>query len=196
MPVPSGTPLDPAATRAKVLATASDLFYRHGVRAVGVNDIAASASASKLSIYRYFGSKEGLVEAMLTEQSATMHSWLAGRVVAVPPGRGRVLALFDALADWHAAREFGGCAVANAVTDTRGAQPAVREIARAHLARYRDLLTTLLTEAGSGDPDGLARALLLLIEGSLLVGAVDGGPQAGIDARRTAELLLDASIPD
>src|SRR3954468_4110519 len=47
--------------RARILAVAGDLFYRHGIRAVGVDAIAEAAGTNKMTLYRHFGSKDELV---------------------------------------------------------------------------------------------------------------------------------------
>jgi AcrR family transcriptional regulator len=196
MPVKAGSTLDPEATRARVLTVAERLFYERGVHAVGINEIAARAEASKLTIYRYFQSKEGLVEAILRERSDRIYRWLVASSESAPRGRGQVLALFDALTRWYAERGFRGCAVVNAATDSRGDDTGVGDLARGHLARYRSLLESYLRDAGLDRPERLARQLLLLIEGATVVTAIDGEVTAGHDAHAAAETLLDAALPD
>lgn len=195
MPVAAGTPLDPAATRAKVLAAAGKLFYARGVHAVGVAEIARVAGASKLSLYRYFGSKEGLVAAVLTARSDRIHGWLTatvGRAAHTTP-RERVLAVFDALCQWYTEAGFRGCAIVNAATDTRGDPGDTPLIARTHLGRYQQLFETELTAMGAEDPVSLARQLLVLIEGATTIAAIERSPDAGRHARRAAQTLLTAA---
>jgi AcrR family transcriptional regulator len=185
----------PALTRAKILETAAELFYAKGVHAVGVNEIAARSRSSKLSLYRYFPAKERLVEAMLTEHSDRIHRWLATSTTDAAPGPPRVLSVFDLLLGWFAEPGYGGCAVVNTVTDTR-ADPAITAIARRHLVRYRDLLEARLQEAGvpASAAPGLARQLLLLIEGASVVATIDGTPASGADARLAAAELIEWRI--
>jgi AcrR family transcriptional regulator len=180
------------ATRAKILDAAAELFYARGVHAVGVNEIAARARASKLSMYRYFPSKSELVEAMLSEHSDRIHAWLERETAAAAPGPDRLLAVFDLLMRWFAEPGYHGCTVLNTVTDTRP-DPAVAAIARRHLTRYRELLTARANQAGLPDAPVLARQLLLLIEGASVVTSIDGTAAAGLDARRAAEVLMAAT---
>ncbi|GAA1993107.1 TetR/AcrR family transcriptional regulator [Amycolatopsis minnesotensis] len=189
----AGAPPNPVATRVKILETATELFYRKGVHAVGVNEIAARASASKLSLYKYFPGKDELVRTMLAEHSDRIHAWLERRTADAPGGPARVLSVFDLLIEWFAQPGYQGCAVVNTVTDTR-AEPAVAEIARRHLVRYRELLEARLAELPVPDAPALARHLLLLIEGASVVTAIDGEPAAGADARAAAELLVSAAV--
>ncbi len=176
-------------TRTKILDTATRLFYERGVHAVGVNEIAARARASKLSLYRYFPSKAALVEAMLSEHSDRIHAWLLRHTEDSPPGAARVLSVFDLLIEWFTQPGYHGCTVVNTVTDTR-ADPAIAAIARRHLTRYRELLENQLVQAGAADPPRLARQLLLLIEGASVVSTIDGDADAGPDARQAAAQLL------
>lgn len=194
MPVKAGTPLNPDATRARVLSTATQLFYERGVHSVGINEIAERAGASKLTIYRHFQSKDGLVEAMLRERSEQIHNWLVRNTESQAPGRARVLAVFDLLTGWYAEESFRGCVVVNTSSDVRGTGGSVTTLAREYLDRFRALLESRLSDAGVVDPAVLARQLLLLIEGSAVVTAIDRRQQTGQDARLAAEALLDASL--
>lgn len=186
--MPKGVLPNPSATRARILDTATSLFYERGVHAVGVNEIAAGAGASKLSLYRYFPSKAELVRAMLTEHSDRIHAWL-DRETAAAAGPDRVLAIFDLLTTWFAQPGYHGCAIVNGVTDTR-ADPEVAAIARQHLHRYRRLLEDRLSGLGVDEPTALARQLLLLIEGASVVVTIEGTADAGADARAAAVRLL------
>src|SRR5262249_44809734 len=47
--------------RERILAAAWDLFYRQGIRAVGVEAIAEAAGTNKMTLYRHFASKDELV---------------------------------------------------------------------------------------------------------------------------------------
>src|SRR5579863_420307 len=61
--------------RDRIFETACDLFYRHGIRAVGVDAIACEAGTNKMSFYRSFASKDELVTEYLREQQREFWSW-------------------------------------------------------------------------------------------------------------------------
>ena len=50
-----------AATMHRIQAVALDLFERHGFDAVSIEQVADAAEVSPSTVYRYFGTKEGLV---------------------------------------------------------------------------------------------------------------------------------------
>jgi AcrR family transcriptional regulator len=187
MPVSKGEPIDPERTRAKVVQAATELFYRDGTHA-GINELTERAGISKLTLYRHFGSKEGLLEAVLRQRSDRVVAWLKAAAETPEDPVERVLAVFDALRGWYAEQGFRGCAIVNAATESP--TNATREVARAHLGRHRDLLTALARDAGAPDPERVGRQLLIALEGATVVAALGGDPEAGADARALAESLL------
>jgi len=193
MPVKAGERLDPEATRARILKAASDVFTRRGIHAVGINEVAEAAGASKLTIYKNFGSKDGLVEAVLTDRTQRVRAWQEQAVEQAAAGRDRVLAVFDLVASWYAEAGFRGCAMMNAATEDRGQDGAPRRLAQDHLAFYRELFRRLLTEAGVRDPETTARQLVVVLEGATIISAVDRDPRLGAEARVIVETLLDAA---
>lgn len=190
MPVRPGDTLDPAATRRRILDIAERAFYRRGVADVGVADIAEEAGASKASIYKNFGSKEGLVEATLADRSERVHRWLVEGTAHLRPGRDRVLGVFDLLVAWYAENDFRGCAIVSAAAEERVSNPMVTGLARRHLQAYRDFLNDSLREADIAKPEQLANRLLILIEGATIISGIDASPDAGREARALAEALL------
>ncbi|TDD51859.1 TetR/AcrR family transcriptional regulator [Kribbella antibiotica] len=193
MPVKAGERLDPEATRARILAAASEVFAQRGIHAVGINEVAEVAGASKLTIYRNFGSKDGLVEAVLTDRTSRVRAWHERAVEQADTGRDRILAVFDLVATWYAEAGFRGCAMMNAATEDRGRDGAPRRLAQDHLAFYRDLFSRLLAEAGARDPETTARQLVVVLEGATIISAVDRNPGLGAEARVIVETLLDAA---
>ena len=89
---------DPASTVAgeRVLDAASDLFYRHGIRAVGVDLVAEVAGTTKKTLYDRFGSKDELVARYLRRRALRWEAFLSARL-RESAGPDRALAVFDAL---------------------------------------------------------------------------------------------------
>ena len=193
MPVRSGERLDPAATRERILAVAEDVFYRRGIHAVGVADIAEAAGASKASIYKNFTSKEGLVEATLRYRSDRVRDWLEQGCGDLVAGRDRILRIFDLLTGWYAEDDFRGCALVSAAAEDRVRDGAPRSLARAHLQVYRSMFLESLRAMGVDDPRGLAGRLVVLLEGATVVSAIDGDPGVGPEVRAVAEAWLSST---
>src|SRR5712675_2744120 len=63
--------------RDRLLAVAADLFYRHGIRAVGVDAIAEAAGTNKMTLYRHFPSKDELVAEYLRQEAGKADAYWA-----------------------------------------------------------------------------------------------------------------------
>ncbi|WP_345468684.1 TetR/AcrR family transcriptional regulator [Actinoallomurus oryzae] len=189
MPVPKGSSLNPDRTRAAIVRVAGDFLYARGLDGAGIAELCAEAGISKETLYRHFGSKEGLIRAVLEARSDRVTRWLAQ--VAADAGdepADQLAAVFDALGRWYREPGFRGCAIVNAATQ-RHTTPA-NEIATRHLGRHLDLLTTIAARAGAADPTALGRRLLLLLEGATVVADHLGAPGSADDAREAALTLL------
>src|SRR3954468_16383364 len=86
--------------RNRILAAAGDLFYRHGIRAVGVEAIAEAAGTNKMTLSRHFASKNRLVAEYL-RQSAKLADACWDRLEQAHPGdaRGQLRAWLAEMAD-------------------------------------------------------------------------------------------------
>jgi AcrR family transcriptional regulator len=182
VPVPAGETIDVERTRAKLLRAATEAFYRDGI-AASIDEIARRARTSKLTVYRHFGDKDGLLEQALRQRSDRVAEWLSAAANAPVDPLDQLVAVFDALHGWHAERQFRGCALVNAATQAPVDAQAARRIAAEHLARLRTLLTHLAAQAGAPDPDLAGRQLLILLEGATMVAATGHDRSAALDAR-------------
>ncbi|MFE9477849.1 TetR/AcrR family transcriptional regulator [Streptomyces spororaveus] len=175
--------MDDEEARTRLLDAAEELFYRHGIQAVGMDRIRTASGVPLKRLYRLFPAKESLVTAYLERRD---RQWLTSlRTAALAPAepRARVLAVFDWLAGWFAEPDFRGCAFLNAYGELGAAAP---EIVRVHKAELHALLAGL-----TSDP-ALADRLLILTEGATTVAALAPGPEPARRAREIAELLLPA----
>lgn len=194
MPVAKGMPLDPARTRAAIVQAAADALYQRGLDGVGVAELCARTGISKETLYRHFGSKDGLVRAVLEARSDRVAAWLGDAAAgAGDDPADQLAAVFDALGRWYAEPAFRGCAIVNAATQHHG-DPA-RAVAVRHLNRHLDLLTGIAARAGAADPPTLGRQLLMLVEGATVVADHHdtAAPDVARHARDAALALLRAA---
>ncbi|WP_219414548.1 TetR/AcrR family transcriptional regulator [Pseudonocardia nigra] len=180
------TTLTPAGER--LLAAAADLFYRRGIRAVGVDLIADTAGTTKKTLYDRFGSKDALVVLYLRRRAEQWHGFLRAHIDPHPPGRARVLGAFDALEDWLR-EQYRGCAFVNAYAEVGGTDHPAVEVIRADKAWTRQLFCELAREAGAADPDALGAQLHVLYEGAN-VAVTAGGQADAVDVARAAAARL------
>src|SRR6195256_605218 len=104
--------------RERILAVAGDLFYRHGIRNVGVEAVAEAAGTNKMTLYRHFSSKDKLVAEYL-RQSAKEADACWDRLQQLHPGdeRAQLATWFREIADHVADTDERGCALANAAIE-------------------------------------------------------------------------------
>lgn len=180
--------------RERILDTASDLFYREGIQAVGVDRVIAEAGVAKSTLYKHFRSKDALVVACLERRDAPSRRWLeaeAARRGATP--RETLLGIFDFLADWFARATFRGCAFTNASLELADIAHPAHPVAIAHKDAIRAFMRDACAALDAPDPDGLAAQLMLLYDGAIVTAIIRHDPQAARDARDAASVLLTAA---
>ncbi|OZM81105.1 TetR/AcrR family transcriptional regulator [Pseudonocardia sp. MH-G8] len=181
-------PLTPAGER--LVTAAAELFYRRGIRAVGVDLIADSAGTTKKTLYDRFGSKDALVALYLRRRARRWQVFVGEYLERTPPGRGRVLAVFDALEE-RLADQDRGCAFVNAHAEIGGTDHPGVTVVRAEKAAMRALFTAQVQALGLPDAERLGGQLHVLYEGANVAVTAGGQADAIEHARAAAARLLE-----
>lgn len=178
------------------LMAAAELFYTEGIRAVGINRVLEEAEAPIMSLYRIFGSKEGLVEEFLREKDKRVRmSFERGveRRAATP--KERVLAFFDILGHITAQPDFRGCTFINVAVEMADPEHPFVAIVQAHKDYVRDTFARYLAEAGLRETEPLASQLLMLMNGVLVTAQIyPDRKELAQQGRLAAEALVDAAF--
>jgi AcrR family transcriptional regulator len=175
--------------REKLLDTATELFYRHGINNVGIDRVLAESGVAKATLYRHFPSKDDLVLAFLDRMNAEWMAWLTERVERARVKQ-RPVAVFDALGAWFATPSFRGCPFIGTAAEFRDPAHPVHRAAWQFKRGLRDYLVALLKAAGHKRNAALGDQLLLLADGAIIRAAMEGRPDAALAARRAAAALL------
>src|SRR5215831_16962617 len=179
--------------RARILAAAGELFYRHGIRAVGVESIAEAAGTNKMTLYRHFDSKDELVAEYLRQVAAKTEAWWSALGAQHPDDPlAQIRAWLAAMAAHVADCNSRGCALANAAVELPEKDHPARAVIEDCKRRQRDALVRLCDKAGLSEPEMLADEFLLLIEGARVTAQSMGAD--GLDTRlmRMSEALIAA----
>ena len=167
----------------RILQTADRLFYLRGIRAVGVDTIAAEIGISKRTLYNHFPSKDKLISA-----------YLARRFRRPPasdkPPVEQILGTFDSLERRFASKDFRGCPFVNAVAELGAEDRAVKKIATAFKESRRVWFRDLLKQLDVANADDLATQLTLLVDGSIAQDLVRDDPSMARAAKEAARVLL------
>lgn len=180
--------------RERVFRTASELFYRKGIRAVGVETIAAEAGTTKMGLYRNFPSKDQLVAEWLREHDVQFWTaWDAMSLKSPNDPRKKLITAFTLLSAHVSDPGARGCPMANAAVEiTEKGHPA-RKVIEAHKAKLRERLARLCEGTGAREPALLADQLFLLMEGAQ-VSTVLGVRIPARSVSRAAVALIDSHI--
>ena len=166
-------PKGEVSARERILATASELFYREGVRAVGVDTIVEQSGVSKTSLYRLFDSKDALIAAFATERDRLFWAWWDG-VEQQHAGDPRALleALLSGIAEKIGRPAFRGCPFLNLATEFPDDSHPGRIIARGNKEEMRARLVTIVAKLGARNPNHTASQIALIINGAFVTGLI------------------------
>src|SRR3954467_14373709 len=153
--------------RERILQTARALFYRDGIRAVGVEAIAAEAGTNKMTLYRNFGSKEELIAAYLRGEVGAVETHWDGLVARYSDDpKGLILAWLKEMGAIMTRPESRGCPMVNAAIELPDPEHPGRKVIEAHKSAMRDRLASACRKAGLAHPELLADQIHMLVEGA------------------------------
>jgi AcrR family transcriptional regulator len=164
-------PKGEVSARERILATASDLFYREGIRAIGVDTVVERSGVSKTSLYRLFDSKDALIAAFAAEKDRLFWAWW-DRIEeqhATDP-RALLEALLSGVAQRIGHSTYRGCPFLNLATEFPDDNHPGRIIARSNKDEMRARLATIVAKLGVSDPNRTASQMALMINGAFVTG--------------------------
>ena len=179
--------------RERLLAVARDLFYRHGIRAVGVEAIAEAAGTNKMTLYRHFSSKDELVAEYLRSLAAEKDSVWA-RLESDNPNnpaaqlQGWLMEVAHNVAD----PSSRGCALANAAVELPEKEHPARCVIEQCKQASREKLVALCRKADIKQPELLADQLFMLLEGAFMCRQSTGSEGPACSFVSAGQALIDA----
>ena len=166
-------PKGEVSARERILATANELFYREGVRAIGVDTVVERSGVSKTTLYRLFESKDALIAAFAAERDRLNWEWW-DRIAKQHADEPRALleALLSEIARRIGSPAYRGCPFLNLATEFPDDNHPGRIAARTNKEELRARLGTIIAKLGVGDPNRVASQMALLINGAYGTGLV------------------------
>jgi len=152
VPEPDDAPAEKTA-RVRILETAAELFYREGIRAVGIDTIIARSGVAKMSLYRNFASKDDLIVAFLRHRDEIYWQWWDHVMAAHPDdARRQISDLFASLTRRVTSPLYRGCPFINTSTEFPDPDHPARALCLANKQELRRRLKGLARRAGARDP--------------------------------------------
>jgi AcrR family transcriptional regulator len=190
---PTDAPAAPRTTpRDRLMQAATRLFCKHGINATGIDAIVHEAGTAKTTLYKLFGSKSDLVEAVLQSESQIWRAWF---IAAVEAGggspRAKLAAIFPVLKSWFSEEDYYGCVFINAVGEHDKDETRLRAITLQHKSFVLAHIAGLARGAGAADPEALAHQLGILMDGAIVAAMVTRDPGIADAAGIAADALLN-----
>jgi AcrR family transcriptional regulator len=183
-----------AEVRERILRTASELFYKRGVRAVGVDLVVEEAGVAKTSLYRHFRTKDDLIAAFLAREDEDFWSQWNG---VTEQHKSDPAAELEAHLAWIAERvsrpHYRGCPQLNVAAEFPEADHPARLVATAHKLELRRRLKGIAERLRVKRPGELAGQLSLLINGAFVSSQVLVQGEARPLLQATARALIAAA---
>ncbi|MEU5139198.1 TetR/AcrR family transcriptional regulator [Streptomyces sp. NPDC021139] len=177
---PSAEARPTSAARARLLGTATKIFYAEGIHSVGIDRITAEAQVTRATLYRHFAGKEDLVLAYLDQADQGIRGQVAAAVGSTPSAAGQVRAVARSIVEGIRSPGFRGCAFLNAVAEYPDPAHPVHRAVLAHRQWFLDTVTELLARVGDNDSDSdsdvtadaAGRHLVMLRDGAMAAGCL------------------------
>ncbi|MDB5494780.1 MAG: TetR family transcriptional regulator [Phenylobacterium sp.] len=180
--------------RERILETASELFYRRGVRAVGVDVVVEAAGVAKTSLYRHFRTKDDLIAAFLQREDKDF--WACWERVAERYEHDAKAEL-EAHLTWIAERvgrpNYRGCPQLNVAAEFPDEDHPARVVARSHKEELRRRLQGIAERLQVGRPSDLALQLSVVINGAFVSSQVLAAGNAKLILFQMARALVAAA---
>ena len=187
-----------ASTRERRTEAAVRRFFRDGFRNVGLDQVLADVGISKTAFCKHFECKDDLVLAALEMKNrwlqATFREMVRERGGLAPVGQLR--ALLDVVDQIIDADEYQGCIFVNVALEFPLPHEPAHVAAALHKRAIEEIVEDLASRAGATDPRQMARELCLVMEGAYVTRQVTGYKQSINIARRVADLVIAAHVPD
>jgi AcrR family transcriptional regulator len=183
-----------ARKRQHIVETAYRLFKRDGFHAVGIDRIIAEADVAKMTMYRHFPGKDGLIVAVLDWRARRFEEQLDDLAESARTPERKIATIFDWHERWFASPDFHGCLFQHALAEFgEPDDPIFAAVARQKnglKGRMRDILSATLPKARA---EAVADALFMLIEGATLLAQMGQSKTAVKAARGAAANILEAA---
>ena len=180
--------------REKILATATTLFQTQGINSTGVDTIVEVAGTTKMTLYKYFRSKELLILEVLTESHQDFQNWLNDKLNSqTKKPSDKIQRLFDFIEEWVTSPDFIGMSYIKASAEFPNEDNPVHQLSSEQSRQFRQYISSLASEANIQDIDGLALQLSLLFEGAVQAEQMKRGSGAMTYAKKAAKILIDGA---
>lgn len=186
----SPPPVSPS-KRQHIVETAYALFKRVGYHATGIDRIIAESNVAKMTMYRNFPSKDGLIVEVLEYRAQRFEAQLDRLAETVATPELKIGTILDWYERWFQSADFHGCLFAHALAEFGDPRHPVFEAVAKQKDGFRHRLRRILDETMPGDrAESASAALFMLLEGATLLAQMGHGEEAIRNIRKVVPGLI------
>jgi AcrR family transcriptional regulator len=179
-------------TRRHVLEVAEQLLYANGIRAVGIDGLAAQAGVTTTTLYRLFGSKDGLVAAYLRRADERWFQWMDEAI-----SRGGLARFFEEVDAQAREPQYRGCPFRLALAEHPSPDSEIHHIAIANKQRTKQRILEAARTEGCVDPRAVSEQMMIVLDGICATATERPARTRSRHGSRLAQRLLELShVPD
>jgi AcrR family transcriptional regulator len=143
--IPAGTPAQ------RILGVATELFYKQGYRATGINEVIKKSGVAKATFYNHYPTKDDLAKVYLKGLSDRELAFVDSYIEAGKNPKSRFLAIIESLVPWLIDTEFRGCAFINMASEIPDANSPLRKPGKELYSALRSRVETQAKELIESD---------------------------------------------
>ncbi|MDQ6968135.1 MAG: TetR/AcrR family transcriptional regulator [Mariprofundaceae bacterium] len=174
-----------------ILDTASTLFQAYGYHAVGIDRIIAEAPVAKMTLYKYFPSKDFLITSVLHERNKIFQQSIVEFITRSNNPTDKIRLLFLWHHHWFQESTFNGCMFINAVAEFSELDHSIRQVSIKHKIFIQELIESILSRFPGNVSNQLAAQILQLLDGAIIAAQIAGDSRAAFVAWRSATAILN-----
>lgn len=174
MKKPSGSAYD------RILNVATELFYKQGYRATGINEIIEKSGVAKATFYNHFPSKDELCGASLNWLRTNEINYVENAIATAKGPLDRFMSVLTSLAPWAEGTKFRGCAFMNISAEIPDPTNPLRKVGTRLYDEIRKRVETLAKELidsnkkkyGHLDTNALANDYMIAFAGAVALAEI------------------------
>ncbi|HSA58315.1 MAG TPA: TetR/AcrR family transcriptional regulator [bacterium] len=187
--------MEPLNKREEIIQRAFKIFYDGGFHATGVDTLLADSGISKRTLYKYFRSKEELIAAIVEHYQNLLFQDVSKEMVKRSSDpKEQILYLFDQKREEFEAKNYNGCFAVNAKLEFEGKDKQIEAACKTLYEKLEEFVAALCTQAKCKQPKKVARQIMILFEGAVVLGQMHRDPSIPETAKKLARELLRETV--
>ncbi|TDM64402.1 TetR family transcriptional regulator [Acinetobacter sp. KU 011TH] len=159
--------------RENIITTATSLFNQKSYTSIGVDCIIAESGVAKMTFYKYFSSKENLIEECLRQRNQEVQASLFQKISNIDDPLIKLKSIFNWYIDWINTDDFNGCLFKKATIEVMQLYPSLKDEVNKYREWVYKLVFSIFLELEIKDTHTLTSLFLNIIDGIIIDGTIN-----------------------